>query len=97
MNLADMMEGLRRSAKENTKFYGITLTQAEIAPILAEYDQLIKTTKILWWGIIVSALIWAIGQFFSSGWMTFAIGGLVAVVGFALYAGGYWLHKRYKR
>src|SRR3954463_12301606 len=97
MNLADVMEELRSSAKENTKFYGITLTQAEIAPILAEYDQLIITTKILWWGTIVTALIWAIGQFVSSGWTIFAIGGLVAVVGFALYAGGYWLYKRYKR
>lgn len=40
MNLSDLMEGLREAQKEQTKFCGITLTQKEIGPILAEYDQL---------------------------------------------------------
>jgi hypothetical protein len=40
MNLADMMEGLRCAANNKTKFCGITLTQAEITPILSGYDSL---------------------------------------------------------
>jgi hypothetical protein len=40
MNLADMMEGLREGAAKQTKFMGITLTQVEVGPILAEYAEL---------------------------------------------------------
>jgi hypothetical protein len=40
MTLSDLMEGLRRAVKADTKIASITLTQAEIGPILAEYDKL---------------------------------------------------------